>query len=174
MKNGIIIIPLLISLIITAIGYGLRYFRPENETGEFIMNISPGISVAFGLALIFTTSTIFKTKFFTVMLVCILFCAIAATQISEHPTLSKIGFTVSLCGLSLAYGIRFVLKEEKKWLDILKLIWISSIAISYILVKVLGLPKEINFISTGFFWLTVATVAYFDLTSKKEEVQPNH
>lgn len=126
-----------------------------NEIIDYVYVYSTNIFSLLGLYLLFYNSSIRQTIFWRILNVCIAILLVGAWMKIIHLPTADIVVTIALSSISITYIMRFIKKEKKSHLDILKLFWILSAFIIANLIFLHIVTKDFIIISRTLFCITL-------------------
>jgi hypothetical protein len=154
MSNKAILLCIVILLGVTTAGYVYVFLSEPDETIVGIVNSAFSIATLMALYLIVTTGTMAKTAYWRFIMGGVAVLMLGAVFKVLHLTGAAIGVT---------YLVRFIRKETKGHLDILKLAWVIAFCLTKVSRLLHLIPEDYHFIADLLFWAVMVDFAYLEL-----------
>ena len=155
----------LLGFLIFLTGLILQFINPAlSQQAYMVMATGNILSKFFGLLMLVLNSNILKTIYFKLIVVSMMIVITGEVFLILHWTGSFLLLISGSIGVIGVYSIRFYYKNEKKRLDVFKLLWILTtyIGVSFIALKYL--PQEAGYICELLFW---AMIIEYIISSRK-------
>jgi hypothetical protein len=166
MINKILIGVIVISLAGVLVGLGLAFFPDLESEGQIAGDIFLTIGQASGILLLLKNGTILTTIYWKI--ICLLFClAIVGFMFKiMHWKFADIILLTSLISIAITYLIRFIFKNKKSILDILKALGIVVSFISTPIILLHWLSSDVVYFGKALLWMAILYYLFLSLRQK--------
>ncbi len=167
MKNKTFLILISVGFLIALIGlFSIIFANPE--LGGKLLNIGlPAINLL-GLIMLIKNSTIKETIYFNFISLFIIIIMLGAMLKIMHWPGNNIMLIVGLMGIMFVYMFRFIKKQIKAPLDMMKLAWVIITSITSLGIFLHWLPREFKYLPN--FIMLVTTIYFASICLKNKDL----
>jgi hypothetical protein len=155
----------LLSTIVGSILFALGY---ENDFVFILAEGGNNLGLLLGFAVLVINGSLLKTKYWLLILAGFILLLVGELTKILHWNYSNILLMVGVCVILISYFLRFINKQEKGHLDILKLLWVIAYFGNYILNILIFSLHNYDLIPIIILWITI--IDFMVLEIKKEEI----
>jgi hypothetical protein len=152
-----------LSTLIGSIAFALGY------KNDFVFILAEGgnnLGLLLGFAVLVLNGSLLKTKYWLLILAGLSLMLVGGLTKILHWSYGNILFVVGACVIQISYFLRFINKQEKRHLDILKILWVIAYFGNYILNILNFSSHNCDIIPMIILWLAII---YFIILEKKEQ-----
>lgn len=166
-KVGFITIGVL--LVLSGIGLLIKLQAPDNMLAQNYA-LQPILVAKFiGIFLLIYNGTIIKTRYFRIIQIGAAILIIGALFKIMHWFGGDELLLIASAGISVTYFLRFLAKDKKGFLDILKVLWVITACLGSVLTVLRWIPRATVYISDAIFWVMILYLVIEEFKKKRKK-----